>query len=976
MLELKNITKDYEVGENTVHALKGVSIAFRESEFVAILGHSGCGKTTLLNIIGGLDRYTSGDLIINGRSTSEYNDRDWDTYRNHSVGFVFQSYNLIPHQTVLQNVELSLTLSGVDPAERRRRATEVLQKVGLGDQLDKVPNQMSGGQMQRVAIARALVNDPDILLADEPTGALDSETSVQIMEILKEISKDRLIIMVTHNPELAELYATRTVKLMDGLIIGDTDPVAAIEEQPVRGETQRRPSMSFRTALRLSLTNLMTKKGRTLLTAFAGSIGIIGIALILSLSHGIQHYIDQVQEDTLTAYPLTIDAEAVDLGAMLTTIADAGENAANPAHGDDRVYSQEVMTELMSNLATMDTQVNNLAAFKTYLEDPESEINEYISTVQYNYNMGFAVYTRDPDGIVVKSDSAEMLESMMESMYGGDYTSYFSNMSAFFSSFSVWTKLLQGDDLLVSDQTKGRFDLLYGKWPEAYNEIVLIVDENNEISDLTLYALGLKSQREMAQTLMNTMSGNPDTVTQESWSYEELCALDFKLILPSEGYRWDDNAGWVDLRETEQGLSTLYADEAVGVPLKIVGVIRSNDANGMNSNNTSALGFTAALTDYAIDRVNQQWIVTQQLEHPDIDVFTGLPFPTDASETGVDKISAAKNYVYTLSGDALRSVMVAAVTTPAEATITEGVNAAMENVTRDTVKQWALENSETGDAERVNAMIDAMDDATLMNYARNTVRQIVEQQYREQMGAMYAGFSGEYILNNMTVFDYQWEYIYDTYLTGAESDTAVSYDINLKKLGYVRRESPSQINIYVSAFADKDKVAEYIDDYNQSVAEDDEISYTDYIALLMSSITKIINAISYVLIAFVAISLVVSSIMIGIITYISVLERTKEIGILRAMGASKQDISHVFNAETLIEGFAAGAIGVLVALLLLIPINLIVRHLTHIDNLRAILPFFGGVALIIISMILTFIAGLIPSRYAANKDPVVALRTE
>ncbi len=976
MLELKNITKDYEVGENTVHALKGVSIAFRESEFVAILGHSGCGKTTLLNIIGGLDRYTSGDLVINGRSTSEYNDRDWDTYRNHSVGFVFQSYNLIPHQTVLQNVELSLTLSGVDPAERRRRATEVLQKVGLGDQLNKVPNQMSGGQMQRVAIARALVNDPDILLADEPTGALDSETSVQIMEILKEISKDRLIIMVTHNPELAELYATRTVKLMDGLIIGDTDPVAAVEEQPVKGETQCRPSMSFRTALRLSLTNLMTKKGRTLLTAFAGSIGIIGIALILSLSNGIQHYIDQVQEDTLTAYPLTIEAEAVDLGAMLTTIADAGENASNPAHGDDRVYSQEVMTELMSNLATMDTQVNNLAAFKTYLDDPENEINDYISTIQYNYNMGFAVYTRDPDGIVVKSDSAEMLENMMESMYGGDYTSYFSNMSAFFSSFSVWTKLLHSDDLLVSDQTKGRYDLLYGKWPEAYNEIVLIVDENNEISDLTLYALGLKSQREMAQALMNTMAGNPDTVTQESWSYEELCALDFKLILPSDGYRWDDNAGWVDLRETEQGLSTLYADENIGVPLKIVGVIRGNDANGMNSNNTSALGYTAALTDYAIDRVNQQWIVTQQLEHPDIDVFTGLPFPNDASDTGVDKVAAAKEYVYTLSGDALRSVMVAAVTTPAEATVVEGVNAAMENVNRDTVKQWALENSETGDVERVNAMVDAMDDATLMNYARNTIRQIVEQQYREQMGAMYAGFSGEYILYNMTVFDYQWEYIYDTYLTGAESETAVSYDINLKKLGYVQRSSPSQINLYVSAFADKDKVAEYIDDYNQSVAEDDEISYTDYIALLMSSITKIINAISYVLIAFVAISLVVSSIMIGIITYISVLERTKEIGILRAMGASKQDISHVFNAETLIEGFAAGAIGVLVALLLLIPINLIVRHLTNIANLRAILPVLGGIALIIISMILTFIAGLIPSRYAANKDPVVALRTE
>ena len=634
------------------------------------------------------------------------------------------------------------------------------------------------------------------------------------------------------------------------------------------------------------------------------------------------------------------------------------------------------MTELMSSLATMDTEVNNLAAFKAYLDDPDNEINDYIANVQYNYDMGFAVYTRDPDGVVVKSDSAEMLESMMESMYGGDYTSYFSNMSTFFSSFSVWTKLLQGDDLLVGDQTKDRYDLLYGTWPTAYNEIVLIVDQNNEVSDLTLYALGLKSQREMAQALMNTMSGHPDTPAQESWSYEELCGLNFKLILPAESYRWDDYAGWVDLRDTEEGLSTLYADEGVGVPLKIVGVIRANDENGMNSNNTSALGYTAALTDYAIDRVNQQWIVTQQLENPGVDVFTGLQFPADGSETGVDKVAAAKDYVNTLSGDALRSVMVAAVTTPAAATVDQGVEAAMENVDRETVKQWAMENSETGDAERINAMIDGMDDATLMNYARNTVRMMVEQQYREQMESMYSGFSGEYILYNMTVFDYQWEYIYDTYLTASETETVTSYDVNLKKLGYVRRESPSTINIYVSAFADKDKVAEYIDKYNSGVSEDDAISYTDYIALLMSSITKIINAISYVLIAFVAISLVVSSIMIGIITYISVLERTKEIGILRAMGASKQDISHVFNAETLIEGFAAGAIGVLVALLLTIPINLIVRHLTHIANLKAVLPWAGGIALVIISMILTFIAGLIPSRFAANKDPVVALRTE
>ena len=975
MLELKNIVKDYEAGSTTVRALKGISISFRESEFVAILGQSGCGKTTLLNIIGGLDRYTSGDLIINGKSTKEFTDRDWDTYRNHSIGFVFQSYNLIPHQTVLSNVELALTLSGVSPAERRKRAIEVLEKVGLGDQLDKAPNQMSGGQMQRVAIARALVNDPDILLADEPTGALDSETSVQIMDLLKEISHDKLIIMVTHNPELAERYATRTVRLLDGTVIGDTAPCTEGAPPPKPEGALTKPSMSFKTALGLSLNNLMTKKARTFLTAFAGSIGIIGIALILSLSNGIQHYIDDVQEDTLSSYPLTIQAEAVDLSTMVGAISGAHDSAMERTHDLDKVYSNQIMYDLLNNLTSMDTEVNNLTAFKAYLESPNNGLDEYISTIQYGYDMGFAVYTKDEDGNIVKADVTELLEGVMSSMYGGDYSSYFSSMGNFYSSFNVWQEMLSGKDgALINDTVKSQYDMVYGHWPENYDEVVLVVDKNNEISDLTLYALGLKSQKDMAQVMMSSLNREQVDAEQESWSYEDLCGRTFKVILPSEHYEYDSAAGtYQDLTEKAGGLEYLYNSGDVGIPLKIVGIVRPN-GDAVATSMQGAIGYTAALTDYAIDRAAQQDIIAQQLSNPDVDVFTGEAFPAQSDAEHADKVSAAKQYVAGLSGDALTSVLIDTLATPSDAYLNKATDAAMAQIDRDSIKQMAASAGSDMDAEQINEMIDSMDDTTLMNYASVKVRESIAAEYKAQMKQLYAGMSPSELTSTFTLLDDQYEYIYDTYMT---SDTvSSSYDINLKKLGYVQKDSPSTINIYAIAFADKDKIADAIENYNNSVSKEDQISYTDYVALLMSSITTIINAISYVLIAFVAISLVVSSIMIGIITYISVLERTKEIGILRSIGASKQDISRVFNAETLIEGFAAGVIGIGIALLLLIPINLIVHHLTGISNLNAILPWLGGVLLVLISMALTFIAGLIPSGLAAKKDPVVALRTE
>ena len=986
MLTLRNITKDYLAGDMSVHALRGVSISFRESEFVSILGPSGCGKTTLLNIIGGLDKYTDGDLVINGRSTKEYGDKDWDTYRNHSIGFVFQTYNLIPHQSVLANVELALTISGVSRAERRERAVKVLEKVGLGDQLNKKPNQMSGGQMQRVAIARALINDPDILLADEPTGALDSETSVQIMELLKEIAQDKLVIMVTHNPDLAERYSTRIVRLLDGEIKGDTDPFDP-ESVPAKTSdtSKKRPSMSFLTALSLSLNNLMTKKARTILTAFAGSIGIIGIALILSLSNGIQTYIDRVQEDTLSSYPLTIEAEAADLGSMVEALSGAHDEAASGSqHELDAVYSNVVMYDLMDSLNTMDVDTNNLKAFKEFIESGNSGLEEYVSAIQYGYDLGFDVYTKDADGNIVKSDVVSLLNDMMSNVYGGDYSSYFSTMGDFYSSFEVWQEMLPGENgELIDDTLKSQYDVIYGSWPQSYDEVVLIVDKNNEISDLVLYSLGLRTEEQMTEGFEASMSGDTIDAEVESWSYEELCGLSFKLIARPEYYVYDEATGqYTDLTSTSAGMEYLYDSKDTGTTLRISGIVRQNE-DAVAGMMTGAIGYTSALTERIIDLANDSEIVQAQLSDPETDAILGLPFATgEEPEPTLDEIKADVDaYIEGLDVSG-RAALYSDLTARApEDYVTAAVDQATEGMTREYIEEMMLEGYavEMGvDPDTIRDYIADMDDETLMDYVREMTAEAVREQYADAARAQLAAMNAEQLamaLSMTPLTDEQYEYVYDEKLPPKYSDS--TYEENLELLGYVDKDSPSSINLYAASFADKDEIARIISEYNASVEnEDDEISYTDYVAILMSSVSTIINAISYVLIAFVAISLVVSSIMIGIITYISVLERTKEIGILRSIGASKRDVSNVFNAETLIEGFAAGVIGIGITLLLIIPINAIVQNLTGIESLRAILPASGGVALVLISMILTFIAGLIPSGFAARRDPVEALRTE
>ena len=983
MLTLKDIRKDYVVGDTTVHALRGVSISFRESEFVSVLGQSGCGKTTLLNIIGGLDQYTDGDLVINGRSTREYKDRDWDTYRNHTIGFVFQSYNLIPHQSVLANVELALTISGVDKAERRERAVKVLERVGLGDQLNKKPNQMSGGQMQRVAIARALINDPDILLADEPTGALDSETSVQIMELLQEIAKDKLVVMVTHNAELAERYSTRIVRLLDGQITGDTDPFDPEGAEPPREDVgKKKPSMSFLTALSLSFNNLKTKKARTLLTAFAGSIGIIGIALILSLSNGIQTYINQVQEDTLSTYPLTIEAQAADLSSMIESM--AGVASDSEEHELDAVYSNVILYDLMDSLMSMDTETNDLESFKDFLDENGGNINEYTSAIQYVYDPNFDIYTEDADGNVVKSDVVELLNELMANMYGGDFSSYFDTMGDFYSSFESWQEMLPGENgELINETLQEQYDVIYGSWPQNYDEVVLIVDKNNEVSDLVLYSLGLRTEEQMAEGFETSMSGETLDAKVESWSYEELCGLTFKLVSRPEYYVYDEQTGkYTDLSSTDAGMEYLFESKDTGIPLKICGIVRQNE-DAVAGMMTGAIGYTSALTDKIIESSNESDIVKAQLADPETDAILGLPFATgDEPEPTMDEIRAdVDSYIEGLDVSGRAALYSDLAARAPEDYVTFTVEQAMEGMTREYIEEMMLEGYavEMGvEPDTIRDYIADMDDETLMSYVRDMTAEAVREQYADAARAQLSSMSAEQLAMALTMTpltDEQYEYVYDEKLPPKYSES--TYEENLELLGYVDKDSPSSINLYAASFADKDEIARIISEYNASVEnEEDEISYTDYVAILMSSVSTIINAISYVLIAFVAISLVVSSIMIGIITYISVLERTKEIGILRSIGASKRDVSNVFNAETLIEGFAAGAIGIGITLLLIIPINAIVQDLTGIESLRAILPAGGGVALVIISMILTFIAGLIPSGIAARRDPVEALRTE
>ena len=986
MLQVKDIVKVYQTGGEDVTALRGVSLSFRESEFVAVLGHSGCGKTTLLNIIGGLDQYTSGDLIINGRSTKEFTDRDWDSYRNHSIGFVFQSYNLIPHQSVLSNVELALTLSGVSKAERRR-AAEALEKVGLKDQMKKRPNQLSGGQMQRVAIARALVNDPDILLADEPTGALDSETSVQVMDILQEIAQDKLVIMVTHNPELAERYATRIIRVLDGKVVSDSNPYDAAVQPVVQGKSrEKKPSMSFATAFSLSLNNLMTKKGRTILTSFAGSIGIIGIALILSLSSGINAYINQVQEDTLSSYPITIEAESVDMSSMITSLMGARHQEEEGEREADRVYASTIMFDMLNSMVDAETTTNNLEAFKAYLDNGGGGIAD-LATIRYSYDIPFDVYTKDADGKIVKSDVTAMLEEAMTALYGGDYTAYFDTMGGMYQQMNVWEELLPGEDGgLVGDQVKGQYDLLYGTWPQADNEVILFVDQNNEISDLMLSALGLISTQEMTDNLNALQNGESVDTQERSWSYEELCNTTFKLILPAQRYQADGQGGYTDLGATDSGLQLLYDSDEAGISLKVVGVARPSE-EATASMVTGAIGYTSALTEKAIAATLDTDVVQDQLDDPDTDVITGLPFPEENAQepTAEEKREAVEEALPGLTVQEKAAAYTAVMSQPEESYVEDTVSAQMEGMTREDIEEMISQQyaGEMGvDAQRLSDYIAGMSDEELFAQVEEAIAQQIRQQYAAGVEAQLGALSQDRLagmldaaLTGDTFTDDQILYLYDNFMPPTVSDS--TYEENLELLGYVDLDSPSSISLYASTFAEKDAIADLIQDYNDGVEnEEDTITYTDYVALLMSSITDIISGISYLLIAFVSISLVVSSIMIGIITYISVLERTKEIGILRAVGASKKDVSRVFNAETLIVGLGAGLIGIVVTLLLLIPINAILLHLTGLVGLKAALPPVGAGVLVAISALLTIIAGLIPSRMAARKDPVEALRTE
>ena len=897
MLKLTDIVKSYSSGSTKVEALKGINIEFRENEFVSILGPSGCGKTTMLNIIGGLDRYDNGDLSINGKSTKLFWDGDWDAYRNHSIGFVFQNYNLIPHQTVLSNVELALTLSGVSKSERRRRATEVLQKVGLGDQLRKKPNQMSGGQMQRVAIARALVNNPEILLADEPTGALDSETSVQIMELLKEISGEKLVIMVTHNPELAEKYSSRIIRLLDGKIIDDSNPYhpseftatsadTADKKKSKKKDKSGKTSMSMLTALSLSLNNLMTKKGRTLLTSFAGSIGIIGIALILSLSNGFQLYIDKAQEDTLSSYPLSIQKESMDLASMITTLQDASSDETD--HDLDKVYSANVMSELMNTMVT-EIKTNNLSDFKKYIEEDENgkKMADYTSAIQYSYDVPINVYKSDTSDGVVQVNPSTVMEKM--GMNQGSGMMMFSNSSNF------WDELI-GNQTLIESQ----YDLLAGQWPSKFNEVVIVVTKKNEISDVELYSLGLKDQSELEENMKKAMEGEPFTIESVSFTYDELLQLKFKLLLAGDLYTHDAATDtWRDISEDEILMKKAIAG---GVDLNVVGIVRpSEDAASASIN--GVVGYTHELVEYIINTTNDSEIVKAQKKDPKTDIFTGLPFETDEDDKSADA-------------------------QPDFASMTPEEIAAYQ-------QQAAEEQAQ------IEEFI-----ATLPEETQSYLATLPQ----EERLAMVKG-----------------------YLEQAQPKT--TYEENLTKLGVADLNDPSSIQLYPVDFESKESIESLISDYNEGKPEEEQISYTDLVGIMMRSISTIINMISYVLIAFVSISLVVSSIMIGIITYISVLERTKEIGILRSIGASKQDISRVFNAETLLIGLVSGALGIGITLLLNIPINAIIQALSGISNVSR-LPVGGAVILVIISMTLTLIAGLIPSGMAANKDPVVALRTE
>ncbi len=932
VLKLKNITKDYGLGDNTVHALRGVSLEFRKNEFVSILGPSGCGKTTLLNIIGGLDKYTSGDLVINEKSTKQFTDKDWDTYRNHSIGFVFQSYNLIPHQTVLSNVELALTLSGVSPEERKKRATAVLERVGLGDQLHKKPNQMSGGQMQRVAIARALVNDPDILLADEPTGALDSETSVQIMDILKEISKEKLIIMVTHNPEIAEEYSNRIIRLLDGNVVDDTNPYTAeAGEKNESKYVKKKRSMSFFTALLLSLNNLMTKKGRTFLTSFAGSIGIIGIALILSVSSGVNAYINSVEESTMSSYPIEIYESTMDTMALLGSLMEQ-KTLEDPQ--PETIYSNDVMVNVMNAFSKGITS-NNLTAFKKHITNTPA-FKDNATDIKYRYKAGLNAYTviksTDSDGNVkydYKKNLGGIGELMAEIGLGDSDSSSSSLMPG------AWSELV-GD----LDYIKTQYTLVEngGRFPENENEVVLIVGEDLLISDFILYTLGLRDVQELKsylESLYDTDPSNDIVIQPTKYTFNDILNYEFKVIPDADKYKVSN--GKIVPRSEYEIRNILASDECT--TLKIVGIVMPTE-DSLSSSAIGSIGYLGDLMDSMMTKSNSRDTVTLQYNNTTTNLVTGFPFA--GFEYDVTDIKALlfmaspelENYIK--SDDQIVELI--------KTTLGEGINPLFEDVPYGGYS--GTNQTHLAQITGVLQELSAVDDMTV----RSMAKLLLGQAYTNPTNLAN-------IINTMV---------------GSEDYNGVLSDI-----GYVNKDNPSSILIYPKDFEAKDIINAEIDKYNTSITDEaDKISYTDTVGLLMSSVTTIVNAISYVLIAFVAISLVVSSIMIGIITYISVLERTKEIGILRAVGASKKDVSRVFNAETLIVGFAAGAIGIIATLLLNIIINIILYSLTGLAALKATLPVVGAIVLVLISMGLTLIAGLIPSRVAAKKDPVIALRTE
>ncbi len=854
MLQLKKITKKYLTGANTVSALKGIDLQFRKTEFVSILGPSGCGKTTLLNIIGGLDNYTSGDLIINGKSTKNFKDKDWDTYRNHRVGFVFQNYNLIPHQTVLANVELALTLAGIKKEERRARAIKALKDVGLEDQIYKKPNQMSGGQMQRVAIARALVGNPDILLADEPTGALDTKTSLQIMELLKEISHEKLVIMVTHNPELAMNYSTRIIKLLDGNVIDDSNPYNITTENESESQNGK-TNMSFLTALSLSLNNLLTKKGRTILTAFAGSIGIIGIALILSLSSGMQNYIDKVEEDTLSSYPITLQEQTMDTQALLEAAEGTTHTEIN--RKDNEIHALNITNEMLS-LMSNGAKTNNLYEFKKYINTNQTEFNKYMNNIQYSYNLNLNIYKENEDNSYTQVSPDQIIDKM-----GMSTMNEMGNLfSGGMSTYNAFSEMLDNRDLMLE-----QYDILTGHLPENYNEIVITTTKDYMISDYTLYSLGLLDSDELVANYEALLKGEEVPKPKDlSYTYDELLNLKFKVLLNTD-YYVKNNGVWINEEKDEKFLNNLLNN---ALELKVVGIIKPKEETLSNTNTYGGILYPSSLTKYVIDKINDSSIAKEQLNNPHKNIFTDQEFSQE--EFDLNK----------LKPEELKYLQSLAITNP------------------------------------------------------------------EMLADIIANY---------------------------QENATATYESNLEKLGIVDLEHPSTINIYAKDFDSKEALNDLITKYNQENTEENQITYTDFIAVMMSGASNIINIISYVLMAFVSISLVVSSIMIGIITYISVLERTKEIGILRSIGASKKDISRVFNAETLIVGATAGILGILVTIMLNIPINMIIKNLTDIGNISK-LPFMGGLILILISIILTVIAGLIPAKMASKKDPVEALRTE